>query len=222
MFSLVHAAARTARAAQQPCAPPRPPAPPSHPVPSRSPTRRAARGPRIASRSRTGRAPQVTEAALAAAALAAAALVTAEPVAAACNPCLRALASAALQFAAAELAGKPAALARNPSANPNRSPHENRCRPTKAIEEMWPARSAAACAAHAAYAMAAQPARIPARPASAPSARPASAPRPGPPPPVTDRLVAPSAGETTSGAPRQGQRWTVTGQRCRRARRADK
>ena len=45
----LHAAARTARAAQQPCAPPRPPAPPSHPVPSRSPTRRAARGPRIAS-----------------------------------------------------------------------------------------------------------------------------------------------------------------------------
>ena len=45
----LHAAARTARAAQQPCAPPRPPAPPSHPVPSRSLTRRAARGPRIAS-----------------------------------------------------------------------------------------------------------------------------------------------------------------------------
>ena len=53
-------------------------------------------------------------------------------------------------------------------------------------------------------------------------ALPAFAPRPGPPQPVTDRLVAPSAGETTSGAPRQGQRWTATGQRCRRARRADK
>jgi len=39
---------------------------------------------------------------------------------------------------------------------------------------------------------------------------------------VTDRLVAPSAGETTSGAPRQGQRWTVTVERRLRARRADK
>ena len=64
----------------------------------------------------------LTEAALCAAAFAAAALATAEPVTAACNPCLRA--SAALQFATAELAGEPAALARNPSANPNSSPHE--------------------------------------------------------------------------------------------------
>jgi hypothetical protein len=39
---------------------------------------------------------------------------------------------------------------------------------------------------------------------------------------VTDLLAAPSADETTSGAPRQSQRWTVTGERRLRARRAGK